>query len=58
MSQISVAVGVVGDRMDGSISHASRPVTDLFLRLHVLLTHLLVAVVIVDGVVVVDDLRL
>ena len=44
--------------LNGSISHVSRPVTDLFLRLHVLLTHLLVAVVIVDGVVVVDDLRL
>ena len=58
VGQVSVVVGVVGDGMHGSIGHASSPVAHLFAGLHVLLSHLLVAVVVVDGVVVVNDLRL
>ena len=58
MGQVSVVVGDVVDGMNGSIGHASVPVTDLFARFNVLLTTLLVAVVVVDGVIVVDDLGL
>ena len=58
VGQVSVVVGVVGDGMHGSIGHAGVPVTGLSAGLHVLLTALLVAVVVVDGVVVVHDLGL
>jgi hypothetical protein len=58
VGQVSVVVGDVVDGMNGSIGHASVPVTDLLARFHVLLTTLLVAVVVIDGVVVVDDLGL
>ena len=54
VSQVSVVVGVVGDGMHGSIGHAGVPVTGLSARLHVLLAALFVAVVVVDGVVVVN----
>ena len=53
VGQVSVVVGDVVDGMNGSIGHASVPVTDLFARFNVLLASLLVAVV-----VVVDDLGL
>ena len=58
MFQVSVRTGLVGDGFHGSIGHASSPVAHLFAGLHVLLSHLLVAVVVVDGVVVVDNFRL
>ena len=58
VGQVSVVVGVVGNGMHGSIGHPGVPVTGLSAGLHVLLTGLLVAVVVVDGVVVVHDLGL
>ena len=58
VSQVSVVVGVVGDGMHGSIGHAGVPVTVLFAGSDVLLAGLLVAVVVVDGIVVVHDLGL
>jgi hypothetical protein len=58
VGQVSVVVGDVVDVMNGSIGHASVPVTDLLARFDVLLTTLLVAVVVVDGVILVDNLGL
>ena len=58
VGQVSVVVGVVGDGMHGSIGHAGVPVTVLFAGSDVLLAGLLVAVVVVDGIVVVHDLGL
>ena len=58
VSQVSVVVGVVGDGMNGSIGHPGVPVTVLFAGSNVLLAGLFVAVVVVDGIVVVRDLGL
>jgi len=56
--QVSIRSGFVPHSLHGSISHTSRPITDLLLGFYVLLSGLLVAVVIVDGVIVINNLEL